>query len=321
MKLFIHLMIGILGLTTICSAQENKPMTNNKFPMPAYIHHSQWEAFPPLGFPAEAIRRNLSPGESLKIRDINVVLVKTNPIDTAKGIKKETVLLQLNRAKKQEEKIVKEGEAINWEGVHIAVLAIHLTPGELGQGLTEFEAAVTDTMPAQYAQSTVAGKASSRVRISHQINLITLHHSGDPKPITLKDDPAKILRFLQTWGRDDKNWWDVPYHFFIAPDGKIYEGRDWHYIGETNTKYDPSGHFLINVLGNYEIQTPNPAQLNAIMDLMAWAVSEFNIPLDRIKGHRDYADTDCPGMNLYSYLKDGTIRKGIEERLHRASTK
>jgi hypothetical protein len=35
-------------------------------------------------------------------------------------------------------------------------------------------------------------------------------------------------------------------------DGGIYEGRDYHYMGETNTSYDPGGHFLISIIGNYE---------------------------------------------------------------------
>lgn len=66
---------------------------------------------------------------------------------------------------------------------------------------------------------------------------------------------------------------------------EVYEGRDYHYMGETNTTYNPQGHFLISVLGNYNLQEPTPMQIEAITDLMAWAVAEFNVPLDRIYGH------------------------------------
>jgi len=145
--------------------------------------------------------------------------------------------------------------------------------------------------------------------------MITLHHSGDAKPMTPQDDPVQKLQGLQSWGARDKNWWDIPYHFVIGLDGTIYEGRDYHYVGETNTKYNPEGHFLITVMGNYEIQKPTPEQIKAITDLMAWAVQEFHVPLDKIYGHRDLAQTDCPGKNLYPYLKDGTFVRGIKERL------
>ncbi len=87
-------------------------------------------------------------------------------------------------------------------------------------------------------------------------------------------------------------------------------------MGETNTDYDPGGHFLISVIGNYNIQEPTQAQLNSIADLMAWALEEFNLPLDKIGGHYNYATgTDCPGKNLRKYLEDGTFKRMVAARL------
>ena len=126
------------------------------------------------------------------------------------------------------------------------------------------------------------------------------------------------LRALQTWGARDRNWWDVPYHFLLDLDGRIYEGRDWRYMGETNTTYDPTGHFLISVIGNYGRQEPTAAQLSSIADLMAWALDEFDLPLDRIGGHYNYAsNTGCPGTHLRKYLEDGTFRRMVAARLEK----
>jgi len=86
-------------------------------------------------------------------------------------------------------------------------------------------------------------------------------------------------------------------------------------MGETNTEYDPNGHFLITVIGNYEKQEATAAQLAAIADLMAWAVRKFDVPLDNIGGHYNYAKTDCPGKNLRKYLEDGTFRRMVAARL------
>jgi hypothetical protein len=311
--------IGVLMLMISLNlfSQDSSPNRVEKFPMPNFIPHSQWQSTPPVGFPAEGRRGNIAPGESIQFQDLKIDLLKMNPAPSGNEKSSiDSVDLKLKRGDKFEQKNVLEGDAFNWEDFHIAILAVHTRKGELGGGLTEFEITTIASIPPDIASSTKAGNASFRARIPHKINMITLHHAGDPKPITPKDDPVKKLRGLQAWGEKDKNWWDVPYHFIIALDGTIYEGRDWHYLGETNTKYDQTGHLLIMVMGNYELQEPNEAQIKAVTDLMAWGVQEFNVSLDKIYGHRDLVDnTVCPGKNLYPYLKDGTFQRGIKQRL------
>jgi hypothetical protein len=209
---------------------------------------------------------------------------------------------------------VEAGAAVRWQGHRIAVLSVR-DEGELGAGLVELEVATLASLPAQIAASDTAGGAEMRLRVPHRITHVTLHHTGSPEPLRPGDDPVERLRGLQRWGRTDRNWWDVPYHYLIDLEGRIYEGRDWRYMGETNTAYDPGGHFLISVMGNYELQEATPAQLESIAALMAWAVSRFDVPLDRIGGHYDYAPTTCPGTHLRKYLEDGTLRREVEARL------
>src|SRR5690606_8890622 len=100
----------------------------------------------------------------------------------------------------------------------------------------------------------------------------------------------------------------------IDLDGTIYEGRDWRYMGETNTTYDPRGHFLISVSGNYCRQEPTQAQLEAIADLMAWDAARFDVPHDPIGGHYHHAETSCSGDHLRRYLVDGAFRSMVEQR-------
>ncbi|MBN1903406.1 N-acetylmuramoyl-L-alanine amidase [Candidatus Sumerlaeota bacterium] len=286
--------------------------------MPKIIPHAQWHKTAPVGFPAQGTRKNIAPGESLQFKNLKIELVSMNPATPGDPKSStDTVDLKLSMGEKSEQKKVNEGDAFNWEGFHIAVLAAHTKKGELGFGLTEFEITTIDSIPPEIAASTKAGNAASRARIPHKIEKIMLHHAGDPKPITPKDDPVKKLQNLQAWGEKDKKWWDVPYHLIVALDGAIYEGRDWHYIGETNTKYNPTGYLQLMVMGNYELQEPNEAQINAVTDIMAWAVQEFNVPLDKIYGHRDLAETACPGKHLYRYLKEGAFHSGIKQRLEK----
>ena len=148
----------------------------------------------------------------------------------------------------------------------------------------------------------------------HTIQRITLHHGG----VVFKGDKPmpEYLRNLQFWSRRERPWPDIPYHFLIDLDGEIWEGRPLEYAGDTNTSYDPTGHALICVLGNYEVQEVNPKQLKAVIDLMTALCKAYHISPDSIKGHKDYVPTTlCPGKNLYRYLQDGTIVREVKKRL------
>ncbi len=148
----------------------------------------------------------------------------------------------------------------------------------------------------------------------HKLTHITLHHQGEAFP--KGKDPIQYLGNLQKWSREEKHWIDIPYHFIIDLDGKVYEGRNINYAGDTNTEYNPTGHALIEVLGNFEEVEPNDKQLDAVVKTMAWLSYKYKIPIDSIRGHKDYSSqTVCPGKNLYRYLENGFFRNEIGKLL------
>ena len=148
-----------------------------------------------------------------------------------------------------------------------------------------------------------------------EISKITIHHGG--VLFAADKDPAQAVRNLQKWSRAEKHWIDIPYHFMIDLDGVIYETRPINYPGDTNTEYDPTGHALIEVMGNYEIQEFNQKQLESLVALSAFLAKEFNVPISDIKTHKDYSSqTVCPGKNIYKYFEDGTILKMISEKIN-----
>ena len=150
----------------------------------------------------------------------------------------------------------------------------------------------------------------------HVPKFITLHHGG---VAFLRDkDPKQYLRNLQSWSRGTRMWSDIPYHYLIDLDGNIYEGRDVNIAGDTNTEYDPTGHALIVVLGNFEEVSPNQAQLDAVTMMMVTLAKRFNIAPSKIAGHKDYsAQTACPGKSLYPYLQDGYFHKRVQLLLNK----
>ncbi len=146
-----------------------------------------------------------------------------------------------------------------------------------------------------------------------EIVKITIHHGG--VEFNKEQDPVEEIRNLQNWSRTEKNWIDIPYHFMIDLEGNIYEARPINYPGATNTTYDPTGHALIEVMGNYEVQTLSQAQLKSVIDLAAFLAKKYDVSPNEIKGHKDYAETLCPGQDLYKYLEDGTIQNSVERKL------
>ena len=144
---------------------------------------------------------------------------------------------------------------------------------------------------------------------------ITVHHEGTK--LELADDAARKIRNIQVWGMGpDRNWSDIPYHFLIAPDGTIYEGRNVYTVGETATEYDPSGHLLITCLGNLEQQEVPASQLSSLIKLIAYCCKKYKLPYETLATHRDHStQTTCPGKNLYRYFENGYVLAEVKKQL------
>lgn len=144
----------------------------------------------------------------------------------------------------------------------------------------------------------------------HQIEILTVHHAGDHSAVT---GPARY-RSWQAW-HQDRGWGDLAYHYIVGVDGAIYEARDTRFAGDTGTNYDPRGHFLVVVEGNFEIDLPTSAQLDSLVRVLAWASTTFDVDPGTIGGHRDHASTACPGGNLYPYISSGNLEADVRSLL------
>lgn len=138
---------------------------------------------------------------------------------------------------------------------------------------------------------------------------ILVHHTGSP--MNLKKSLAAKMKGLQRFsqakekladGRTKPAWPDVPYHFYIAIDGKIAEGRSITAVGDTNTGYDPSGYIQVVVEGNFDNEKPTSSQLASLQSLLAWLKQTYNVAPSDIEAHKDKAQTACPGKNLDAEL-------------------
>jgi hypothetical protein len=140
----------------------------------------------------------------------------------------------------------------------------------------------------------------------HTIELLTVHHAGDQRSTT---GPTRY-RAWQNYHMS-RGWGDLAYHLIIGVDGTVYEARDTRYAGATGTNYDPTGHFLVVVEGNFDHDRPTTAQRNSLVRVLAWASTEFGVSPSTIAGHRDHASTTCPGGNLYPYIASGALENDV----------
>ena len=154
----------------------------------------------------------------------------------------------------------------------------------------------------------------------HKIRLITIHHTATRmrKKISLERKMRSLQAFSQqrqklASGKMKKVWADVPYHYYIDWKGDIAEGRSPQFAGDTNTNYDPTGHLLIVVEGNFEEEEPTKAEITSLVKLLMAASRMWNVASTSIKSHREVAHTLCPGRNLQREMP--RIRRRVMEML------
>jgi hypothetical protein len=142
----------------------------------------------------------------------------------------------------------------------------------------------------------------------HTITRLTVHHAGSQSGTT---GPAQF-RGWQSWHMSGQGWPDIAYHLLIGIDGTVYEGRDPAYRGDTGTSYDTTGHFLVVVEGNFEVEKPTGAQIESLEGVLAWASEHYGVSPTTISGHGDHAATSCPGLHLEGRIHSGELEGSVQ---------
>ena len=147
--------------------------------------------------------------------------------------------------------------------------------------------------------------ASYPMRPLSQVTHITIHHSAAPANLSVE----RIAR----WHVEHHGWPGIGYHFYITPDGTIYQ---------TNYLTTMSNHVYMNnaytvgvcVAGDFDSGLPTPAQVEATARLVAWLMQELHIPLEHVMGHKEYPHntTHCPGIK---WLEQERWKEILMERI------
>jgi hypothetical protein len=132
------------------------------------------------------------------------------------------------------------------------------------------------------------------------VRYITVHHDGmGVFTSTSKSSAASRLELIRKshLRRDGGRWGDIGYHFAIDPAGRLWQARPLTWQG-AHVRAKNEGNIGVVVLGNFERQSVNRAQLGAVTSTLQSLMGKFNVPVSRVRTHLEWAATACPGRSL-----------------------
>jgi hypothetical protein len=151
--------------------------------------------------------------------------------------------------------------------------------------------------------------------MNHVPRAVTLHHYGGtveyPNILRLDDFSIQELRRMQKDDIELHGFKDIRHHAIIAPSGEIFLGRPFDVLG-SHLRHKNQGNIGILVYGNFNIEHPTSHQIKSLCALLRFLELKFpTIELPKsLHGHLDFAQTLCPGNNLYAIIND--IKFGIK---------
>jgi len=144
---------------------------------------------------------------------------------------------------------------------------------------------------------------------------MAIHHTETPTNDSVS--PEARLRNIQSYHMDVRGWCDIGYHYLMSRDGRLWEGRPGHLLGAHAGAGNNSGNIGISVMGSHDSTPITDTQIDSLVRLIVGLADRHGIAVDRskIKGHREYKSTSCPGDALYAQLDEivGLAADGVPE--------
>lgn len=152
-------------------------------------------------------------------------------------------------------------------------------------------------------------------RASGRWNTLTVHHTAmagvtEPGPGATESQSAEHLRLLQRAHMNTNGWADIGYQFLIDPEGRIFEGRRMTWVGAHSGRNQSTGqnynidNIGISLVGNFTARPPTTKALAALERTLDHFRREYGIPMARVRGHREWNATECPGDRLMAWVAD-----------------
>ena len=146
---------------------------------------------------------------------------------------------------------------------------------------------------------------------------VTVHHTQGHRAMS-EEEARKDVKGTQWYhmvgrGQEGKdNFSDIGYHFLIAGDGRVIEGRKAEYLG-AHVLNANEGNIGVSMMGDFNKLRPTDAQVESLTRLVTFlAVKYKKDPAAKgfLEGHQHYNSTDCPGAHMMEILD--SLRRKID---------
>ena len=135
-----------------------------------------------------------------------------------------------------------------------------------------------------------------------RISKITLHHTAEVAGMGTRTD-AELMKGIQDFHRNKRDWADIGYHWVIGLDGNVYEGRALDVQGAHAGGGNNVENLGISVIGDFTRALPGARQLRTTQLFLTSQLARYRVPITELYGHRDWKPTACPGDTLYAWLQ------------------
>jgi len=199
------------------------------------------------------------------------------------------------------------------------------TPGsarEAGQTLLGFAKFQLDQKFPTIApiMSRLGWRAAPRVgsNEAHTPYRVTVHHTQGKHPMNEAETSAAVKNIqhyhMVGRGREGKeNFSDVGYHFLVAGDGRVVEGRRAEYLG-AHAGGANEGNIGVAMMGDFNKVKPTNAQIESLTRLVTFLSVKYKKDPNAkgfLEPHMHYTNTDCPGKHMMSILD--SLRRVIDK--------
>ncbi|XP_012682131.2 peptidoglycan recognition protein 5 isoform X2 [Clupea harengus] len=160
----------------------------------------------------------------------------------------------------------------------------------------------SNTVNITYRVGWGAADPRSKKQMSEPAKRVVIHHTAIRSGATPQDCIQQVTR-IQKMHMKDRDFDDIGYNFLVGQNGMLYEGRGWGIVG-AHTKGHNQDSVGIAVMGNFNNDLPTSAALSSVKRLLQDGVSRGWLHSNyTIFGHRDLANTECPGDKLYPEIQ------------------
>lgn len=146
-----------------------------------------------------------------------------------------------------------------------------------------------------------------------EIKKLILHCSATPegKDFTVQD--------IDEWHRQ-RGFKKIGYHYVIYRDGSIHKGRDESQIGAHTTGQNKDSIGICYIGGmdkdsNKSKDTRTTEQIDSLFQLCYSLMGKYNLRIDDIHPHYEYAKKDCPSFSIIDFKWD--YLKWISNKLNK----